>query len=112
MSTSRDQLLSKAKDIVDAGGVKKHVFLPSRTEIWTVVGVEGEYLVSGDPPLCACPAFYFALTHGRKKECHHLVALKLAIQDQRFSTIIGHDDEVPVFLRLLWGSQRKPTQSN
>jgi predicted nucleic acid-binding Zn finger protein len=91
--------------LVDSGGVKKHVFRPSGTEIWTVVGREGEYLVASDPPLCTCPAYYFSLTRGRKKECHHLIALEYARHLNRFFTIIGHDDEIQVFLGLLWGEE-------
>jgi predicted nucleic acid-binding Zn finger protein len=107
-----DSAISKAREIVDSAGVKRHVFEPSGTEIWTVVGSEGEYLVSNEPPLCACPAFYFALARSRKKECHHQLALMLARQQNRFVTIVGHDEEIPVFLGLLWGRQPKPRQSD
>jgi predicted nucleic acid-binding Zn finger protein len=100
----QDQLLLKATEIVDSGGVKHHIFKPSDTEIWTVVGSEGEYLVSDDPPLCTCPAFYFALTRGRNRECHHLLALKLAKKRSHVAVVVGHDEEIPSFIGLLWGS--------
>ena len=103
--TPKDDLnITKAREIADLGGVKRHVFMPSGTEIVTVVGSEGEYPVSEDPPLCSCPAYYFSLTRGGKKSCHHLLALALAKHDGRVKVTRGSDDEVPVFLHLLWGS--------
>jgi len=110
-AANQDQLLLKATEIVDSGGVKQHVFKPSDTEIWTVVGSEGEYLVSNDPPLCTCPAFYFSLTRGKKKECHHLLALTLAKKRSHVAVIIGHDDEIPSFLGLLWGGDKPASGS-
>jgi len=105
---TKNQLLQKAEEIVESGGVKKHVFEPSGTEIWTVVGSEGEYLVSRDPPLCTCPAFFFSLSRGRGKECHHLLALDAARKRDRFCVIDGHDDEITILLGLLWGSRPSP----
>jgi len=84
-------------------GVKKHVFLPSNTEIWTVVGHEGEYFVSKDLQACTCPAFYFALIRGKKKPCYHVLSLKIAIKTGNYSITIGHDDEIQTFLTLLTG---------
>lgn len=85
------------------------MFKPSDTEIWTVVGSEGEYLVSNDPLLCTCPAFYFSLTRGKKKECHHLLALALAKKRNHVAVIVGHDDEILAFLGLLWGNDKPST---
>ncbi|MGA1974214.1 MAG: SWIM zinc finger family protein [Conexivisphaerales archaeon] len=96
-----DSYHAKASKIVDSGGVKRHIFEPSGTEIWTVVGAEGEYLVSDDPPLCTCPAFYFSLTRGKKRNCHHLIAVELAKQEDHVATTVGRDEEIRIFLKLL-----------
>jgi predicted nucleic acid-binding Zn finger protein len=96
--------MMRAREIAGSGGVKRHVFMPSGTEIMTVVGNEGEYIVSDNPPLCTCPAFFFSLTRGNKKSCHHLLALTLAEHDGRVAITRGHDDEIPAFLSLLWGT--------
>jgi len=89
-----------------------HTFEPSGTRIWTVVGREGEYLVSDDPPLCTCPAFYFSLVRTKKRECHHLLALDLAKRHDHFSTTPGHDEEMSIFLSLLWGRNLPPQESD
>ena len=111
-TATTDKTLLKAEEIIRSGGVKRHTFKPSDTEIWTVVGSEGEYLVSGNPPLCTCPAFYFSVMRSRKKKCHHLVALDAAKRQGHFSVVSGHDEEIPVFLRLLWGRHNHPNQAD
>jgi predicted nucleic acid-binding Zn finger protein len=97
----KSTLLEKAEETVHCGGVKRHLFLPSRTEIWSIVGKEGEYLVSKDPPLCTCPAFYFSSARGKAQKCYHLISLEMAIATGNYFTIMGHDEEIFILLGLL-----------
>lgn len=61
------------------GGVKLHVFEPSGTEIWTVVGRSGEHWQSPDARFCSCPGYYFDRRRGRS--CYHLDAARQAARD-------------------------------
>jgi hypothetical protein len=62
---------------------------------------EGEYLVSKDPPLCTCPAFYFSSARGKAQKCYHLISLEMAIATGNYFTIMGHDEEIFILLGLL-----------
>jgi predicted nucleic acid-binding Zn finger protein len=51
--------LEKALKLLDDKSVKLHRFSPSKREIWTVVGKEGDQLVDDSQPYCSCEYFYY-----------------------------------------------------
>jgi predicted nucleic acid-binding Zn finger protein len=101
--TTRSQ---KAQNSVDELAVKRHQFAPSGREIWTVVGTDCDFMVNYDPsnskqPFCSCDDYHFRVLGGSIAECYHLMAVKKAREQKKFSTIIFSDDEYEDFLRGL-----------
>jgi predicted nucleic acid-binding Zn finger protein len=94
---------AKVEKIVTSGGIKRHIFLPSGIQIWTVVGNDGEYIQLPDRELCTCPRFFFALLRGDAILCHHIKALKVARNTSNYRQIEGHDSELPALASLLLG---------
>ncbi|MEM0052891.1 MAG: hypothetical protein QXL89_01675 [Nitrososphaeria archaeon] len=95
----------KIKLILDRGGVKKHIFLPSNIEIWSVVGEEGDYLVNDNPLFCTCKDFYYlCLIKKRKKMCYHLKALLLAKKKGKYTVYHFTDEEIGLFSKLVFNS--------
>ncbi len=96
----------RAQRVVDNLGVKLQLFEPSKREIWTVVGADGDFFVDFDPlgrrlEYCSCEDFHFRVLGGSVSECYHLIALKHARETNLFSKIIFSDDEYEGFLRAL-----------
>jgi len=99
--------LEKASRVVENLGVKQHVFQPSGITIWTVVGMDGDFLVdvSSEPSkqYCSCSDFHYRVLSGKVAECYHLIAARLAINKGRYSTTTFRDDELSDFLKALLG---------
>lgn len=93
----------RVKLILDRGGVKRHIFLPSNIEIWSVVGEEGDYLVNDKPLFCTCKDFYYlCLIKKRKKMCYHLKVLLLAKKRKDYSTYYFTDEEIEIFSKFVF----------
>jgi predicted nucleic acid-binding Zn finger protein len=95
---TKDKVLS----ILDRKAIRRHVFLPSKTEIWTVIGEEGDNLVSEKPTFCSCKDFYFSLLKKEKKFCYHLSAFVAAKKRNMYSTFYYEDAEFESFMNLLF----------
>jgi predicted nucleic acid-binding Zn finger protein len=91
----------KAEKLARDGSVKLHLFLPSKREIWTVLGVEGEHYVDDKEPFCSCKHFHFKVMSNLDKMCSHLKALKIAKAKNTYSKYIFHDGEYYYILRAL-----------
>ncbi|MDG6918638.1 MAG: hypothetical protein JRN62_04280 [Nitrososphaerota archaeon] len=90
----------KAAALVAAGGAKKHVFVPSNTTIYTVVGFAGDEVVDPVRPYCSCGDFFFNVMRKKEEFCHHLLAYKMA-EKLGFDTVTFHDDEYDLFISAL-----------
>jgi len=94
---------SKIQLVLDRRGVKKHIFLPSKIEIWTVTGDECDYLVNEKPPFCTCKDFYYlCLIKKKKKICYHIKALLLAKRKGKYATYFFNDEELELFTKLVF----------
>jgi predicted nucleic acid-binding Zn finger protein len=96
----------KAQTSVEELAVKFHLFAPSGREIWTVVGADCDFIVhynssNSKRSFCSCDDYHFRVLGGSISECYHLMAVKKAIEQTRFSKIVFHDDEYEGFLRAL-----------
>lgn len=96
---------SRIKLILGRRGVKKHIFLPSNIEIWTVIGEEGDYLVNDNPLFCTCKDFfYLCLIKKRRKMCYHLKALLLAKKRGEYATYYFNDEEIELFAKVVFNN--------
>lgn len=102
----------KAQKVVENLAVKYHRFEPSGRELWTVIGSDTDFLVySGNPdgpeeaerlrPYCSCDDYHFRVLGGQIPECYHLIALRRAREENRFSTTVFSDEEYRSFVRGL-----------
>ena len=91
----------KAEEVVKAGRVKKHLFLPSGREIWTVVGSRIDHYIDLDQPYCSCKDFYYHLIRGLEQTCYHLEAAKLAKQTNRYTVTTFSDEEYQSLLEAI-----------
>lgn len=95
----------RIKLIVDRNAVKRHIFLPSNIEVWTVVGDECDYLVNESPLFCTCKDFYYlCLIKKRKRMCYHLKALSLAKKKGKYTTYYFNDEEFNLFIKSILSS--------
>ena len=92
-----DKDLERIRSFVSQKRVKLHVFEPSQTKIWTVVGKSREHWIDPDARYCSCPGFYFGKLHG-KTACYHLESAQLARSENKFETITFNDEEFHMFL--------------
>jgi predicted nucleic acid-binding Zn finger protein len=90
----------KIEFMVSEKRVKLHVFEPSMTKIWTVVGKGEEHWIDPDSIYCSCPGFYFGKLNG-KDYCYHLDSAKIAIETNQFEKITFSDDEFENFISAL-----------
>ena len=105
----RDRRLGReerAEKLVDELRVKQHLFSPSRRQVWTVVGREGDTMVlldydSNGSPYCSCDDFHYRVLSGTITECYHLIAARRALDQNKYSKIEFSDDEYESFLRSL-----------
>lgn len=99
----------KAIKVVESEGVRLYRFLPSGLQIWTVVGRECEYLVHPpksnlEKPYCACDDFHYRVLSAKTEECYHLIAVKKAITEERYTVVEMQDKEFQGFVRRLLSS--------
>lgn len=86
--------------IVSEKRAKAHVFVPSRRQIWTVVGMEKEYWLDPDLDFCSCEGYYFGRLKG-KKSCYHLDSVRQARREATVEVIEFSDEEYGSFLKSL-----------
>ncbi len=92
--------MDKAFKLVKEGRVKVIRFLPSRNELYLIVGEREEYVVSLDPPFCFCNDFFFrASKEGR--HCVHIKALELALRERNYVLYLLRDVEAPQMFKYL-----------
>ncbi|MCJ7636243.1 MAG: hypothetical protein MUO21_02005 [Nitrososphaeraceae archaeon] len=91
----------KSIKVVNENGVKCHRFLPSKRELWTVVGTEGDYYVDDSQNFCSCEHFYFKVLRGKDELCYHLLSLRIAKECSMFETIEFGDMGYSSFLENL-----------
>ncbi len=96
----------RALKLVEDHGVKLHKFIPSKREIWSVVGSEGDLLVvldlrGGRHSFCSCGDFHFRVMSGTVPECYHLIAARNAIREGKYSTTEFPDEDYREFLKAL-----------
>lgn len=87
--------------ILDEGRVKRHRFLPSGREIWSVVGSLGDQFVAEGQPFCTCGHFHFGVLGGKTGSCIHLDAVRVAKREHSFATLEIEDADYGRFLFLL-----------
>ena len=87
--------------ILNEGRVKRHKFLPSGREIWSVVGTLGDQFVAEGQPFCTCGHFHFGVLGGKAASCIHLDAVRVAKRDRSFETLDIEDADYGRFLLLL-----------
>jgi predicted nucleic acid-binding Zn finger protein len=90
----------KAAELVARKQVKKHVFMPSGTVVYTVVGYSGDQLVDPNRPYCSCPDWFFVVARGKEDVCQHLLAFKIA-EKLGFDEIVFSDEEYDGFIEAL-----------
>ncbi|MHB1908062.1 MAG: hypothetical protein ACYCQJ_04215 [Nitrososphaerales archaeon] len=95
----------KANKVLEDRAVKVHCFVPSGREIVTVLGNEGDSLVSyaenGARSYCSCDDFYFRVQSGSVPECYHLIAVRRALQNGQYSKVSFSDEEFAPFVSAL-----------
>jgi len=91
----------KIEKLVEERRVKRHLFMPSRRELWTVVGLDSEHLIFPELPYCTCGHFYFSVLSGRSKLCYHLEGAERAMKENAFETVDFDDSEYAHMLHVL-----------
>ena len=91
----------KAIDVVLEGSVKEHVFAPTGTTLYTVVGRSGDEFIDPERPFCSCPHFFFRVLGGRDEICYHLLGYRIAKEAGLLDRIDLEDEEYDDFVRLL-----------
>jgi|TARA_B100000315_G_scaffold258342_1_gene310114 predicted nucleic acid-binding Zn finger protein len=93
---------TRALELVERGAVKLHRFSPSRREIWTVVGAEGDQIILESEPFCSCRDFHFRVVGGNTDICYHLLSVHLAKRlGEKYDAVDFTDEEYHTFLFLL-----------
>ena len=86
--------------LVEEGRVKVIRFLPSRNELYLVVGREDEYVVNLKPPYCSCNDFFFRMMK-KGEQCVHIKALDLALKERKYVLYLLSDVEAPQMFKYL-----------
>ena len=87
----------RAEAAVSENRVKRHIFEPSKREVWTIIGKSKEHWIDPENRFCSCPGYYFGSTEGRQT-CYHLDTALLAIRQDRTETICFSDEEFADFI--------------
>jgi predicted nucleic acid-binding Zn finger protein len=82
----------KAWNLVNRGGVKKYVFIPSGVERWIVEGKKRNYIILPNI-FCQCEDFYISVVIKRRKQiCYHLLAQMIAEKTKKYKEIEMKDE--------------------
>ncbi|MEM3403610.1 MAG: hypothetical protein QXJ17_03575 [Nitrososphaeria archaeon] len=98
----KKRIMNKVLSTLNRKAIRRHVFLPSKREIWTVIGEEGDNLICENPIFCSCKDFYFSLLKKNKKSCYHLKVFLIAKKQKIHSTFYYKDEEFESFMNLLF----------
>jgi predicted nucleic acid-binding Zn finger protein len=93
--------LERATELANTRCVKIHKFIPSGRSICTVVGKESEELVDPLKQLCTCGDFFYRVLTGKTDVCYHLLAYKIAEENELFEIIEFDDSEYFSFMKAL-----------
>lgn len=87
------------------GCVKRHVFSPSKRQVWTVKGKKMDYLVIDDF-YCGCDDFYLNVIIRKKyASCYHVLAKLIAEALGTYESVTSNDDR---YLPLMMDLRRSP----
>jgi predicted nucleic acid-binding Zn finger protein len=92
LTTVLSHRIKDAKKLVERNSVKKYI-IDERIERWVVVGNSKEYLVFIDPFWCRCFDFQRNVLNNRVSLCKHNIAVKIAIQEEKYDTFNLSKDE-------------------
>jgi predicted nucleic acid-binding Zn finger protein len=92
--------MSRVDDALASGSVKQMLFLPSKKNLWIVVGKDNEYWTDLDLAFCSCKDFYFKTMSGGD-ECYHLKSVRKAIEEARFTIVEFEDNEYVEYLQAI-----------
>jgi predicted nucleic acid-binding Zn finger protein len=94
--------VDKTRLTLERKAIRRHLFLPSQTEVWTVIGEEGDNVVNDKPKYCTCKDFYFNMLKKKRKSCYHLKALAIAKIKRQYITFNYSDMEFKLFMEFLF----------
>lgn len=86
MTSEFSNRLKDAKELVNSDRVKKYIINGSVYR-WVVVGYTREYLVMIDPDWCRCYDFQHSALDDRVPKCKHNIAVKIALQEDKYDTV-------------------------
>lgn len=86
--------------MIDSGGIKLHIFMPSERKIWTIIGKFDEHWVDPDLEFCSCKSYYFK-TLSEGEICYHLSNVEYAIKENKYIKIQFDDSEFMGFFKAL-----------
>ena len=99
MSNSSSNI--STKDFVnDDYKLKLHYFMPSKRQLWTIIGKNDEYWLDPELDYCTCKHYYFKTLSGKDK-CQHLKVINELIKQKKYDKIEFSDDEYTDFIVLL-----------
>lgn len=99
--SKRQGQFEKAVEAAFGGCVKKHVFLPSGRNIFTVVGSHADEFVDPAKSFCSCESYFYSVLTGKAKYCYHLLSYKMAAESDLVEEVQFDDEEYDTFMRLL-----------
>ena len=98
-SSSSSSTLSP-DDFVDDYKLKLHYFIPSKRQLWTIIGKNNEYWLDPELDYCSCKHYYFKTLSGKDK-CQHLKVINELIKHKKYDKTEFSDDEYTNFIVLL-----------
>jgi predicted nucleic acid-binding Zn finger protein len=91
----------KAIEAAFGGCVKRHVFLPSRRCVYTVVGSNADEFIDPDKSFCSCESYFYGVLSTKVKYCYHILSYKIANESGLVREVRFDDEEYDAFMRLL-----------
>jgi predicted nucleic acid-binding Zn finger protein len=88
------------EDFVNNYRLKLHYFIPSKRQLWTIIGKNNEYWLDPELDYCSCKHYYFKTLSGKDK-CQHLKVINELIRYKKYDKIEFSDDEYTNFIVLL-----------
>ena len=89
-----------ADEFIDDYKLKLHYFIPSKRQLWTIIGMNNEYWLDPELDYCSCKHYYFKTLSGKDK-CQHLKVINELIKQKKYDKIEFSDDEYTDFMILL-----------
>jgi predicted nucleic acid-binding Zn finger protein len=109
MSSKYGERFWKGIRAATEGCVKRHVFSPSKRQVWTVKGKKMDYLVIDDF-YCGCDDFYLnVIIRKRHASCYHVLAKLIAEALGTYESVTSNDDR---YLPLMMDLRRSPKKDS